>query len=101
VPCLRITDALARAREIRYEQMLEPGFSEETVRPIEIVIGPGSYVGTFGDNPDRSLEEYPLLINVPRVSVVGGSAALSFLSLGPSRLKIKSLSATPRGQNSH
>ena len=34
VPCLRITDALARAREIRYEQMLEPGFSEETVRDV-------------------------------------------------------------------
>ena len=73
VPCLRITDALARAREIRYEQMLEPGFSEETVRAIEIIITPGSYVGTFGDNTEGRLEEYPLLINVPRVTLRGAT----------------------------
>ena len=73
VPCRRITDALARARQIRFEQMLEPDYSEATVRPIEIVIAPGSYAGTFGDNPDGTLEEYPLLINVPRVALRGAT----------------------------
>ncbi|HMK22489.1 MAG TPA: hypothetical protein VK466_09160, partial [Terriglobales bacterium] len=73
LPCLRITDALAQARAIRYAQMLEPHFQDDGMRPIEIIIAPGSYVGTFGDNPDGRLEEYPLLINIPQVALRGAT----------------------------
>jgi hypothetical protein len=81
VPCLRITDALAQARKIRYQEMLDREFSAEEVPPIEIVIAPGSYVGTFGDNPDGRLEEYPLLLNVPHV-VLRGATQLMLDSSG-------------------
>jgi hypothetical protein len=71
VPCRRITDALARVRAIRFEQMQEPGYSEDTVRPIVIEVEPGDYVGTYGPNPGYALEDLPLLLNVPKVTIRG------------------------------
>ena len=71
VPCRRITDALARARAIRFEQMQEPGYSEDTVRPIVIEVEPGDYVGTYGANPSYKLEDLPFLLNVPKVTIRG------------------------------
>jgi hypothetical protein len=71
VPCRRITDALARARVIRFEQMQKPGYSEDTVRPIVIEVEPGDYVGTYGPNPNNVLEDLPLLLNVPKVTIRG------------------------------
>ena len=66
VPCRRISDALERARALR---------AEGSARPIEIVIAHGLYRGVYG-TPGGELEDLPLLVNVPDVTLRGETVLL-------------------------
>ena len=64
----RITDALNAARATRRQ------FQEkmDAACRITITVGPGTFTGAFTASTDATLELFPLLLNVPDVTLQGG-----------------------------
>ncbi len=71
-PYKRLTDALAKARQIRSED----GDLESAKKKIVIEVGPGVYTGSYDEatlNANPDFEVLPLLVNMPNVQIRGSS----------------------------
>ena len=69
-PFLRITDAIARARQLRQATVISPN------ERIVIHVAPGNYVGTFNNNPldnNGNKEVLPIIVNVPNLTLSGAT----------------------------
>ena len=64
----RITDALNAARATRRQF----GEKEGAACRITITVGSGTFTGAFAASTDATLEAFPLLLNVPDVTLQGG-----------------------------
>lgn len=62
----RITDALAEARRIRQRSTVQGSGC-----PVTIIVSAGTYVGTTGTPADSTIEQLPLVIDMPRVRLLG------------------------------
>lgn len=62
----RITDALAQARATRRQAGAAAGGCR-----ISILVSPGTYVGTTGTPGDSSVEQLPLTIDMPGITLLG------------------------------
>ncbi|MBL8984417.1 MAG: hypothetical protein JNL26_19685 [Gemmatimonadetes bacterium] len=62
----RITDALAQARATRRQAGAAAGGCR-----ISILVSPGTYVGTTGVPADSAVEQLPLTIDMPSISLLG------------------------------
>ena len=63
----RITDALLTARQGRYTR----GETTSAKCRITIAAAPGEYIGSFDASSDSSLERFPLIIDVPDITLRG------------------------------
>ena len=63
----RITDALAAARAGR----LARNESETSACRITIAVAPGTFTGSTGPSTDPAAERFPLVIDVPDISLIG------------------------------
>jgi hypothetical protein len=63
----RITDAIAEARQIRVGR----GELATAVCRITIAVAAGPFTGTFDPTTDGSLEQFPLILDVPRLTLRG------------------------------
>ena len=64
----RITDALATARSTRRKY----GEMQDASCAIVITVGPGTFTGAYTPSTDATLELFPLVIDVPEVTLQGG-----------------------------
>jgi hypothetical protein len=64
----RISDALAAARAVRIAR----GELREAACRITILVAPGIFRGSFNPSADSTLEEFPLFVDVPQITLRGG-----------------------------
>ena len=64
----RISDAVAAARSTRIAR----GELREAACRTTIVVAPGVYRGSLDGSPDGTLEQFPLIIDVPQITLRGG-----------------------------